>query len=86
MPFLHTKRRGLVIERSGAGVVGRKIDEEDITDNYWRLYHQKYVLMEKRLKLYLKTIYISDRKPFLYLISVNKIQISKVQMCKTGQL
>lgn len=36
MPFLHTKRRGLVIERSGAGVVGRKIDEEDITDNYWR--------------------------------------------------
>jgi hypothetical protein len=36
MPFLHTKRRGLVIERSGAGKVGKRIDSEDITDNYWR--------------------------------------------------
>jgi hypothetical protein len=36
MPFLHTKRRGLVIERSGSGKVGKRIDSEDITDNYWR--------------------------------------------------
>jgi len=36
MPFLHTKRRGLVVDRVGTAVVAKLIDADDITDNYWR--------------------------------------------------
>lgn len=35
MPFLHTKRRDMMMNRAG-GAISQKINSEDITNNYWR--------------------------------------------------
>ena len=59
MPFLHTKRRGLVVDRVGTAVVAKLIDAADITDNYWRFISPEVCFNgEKMESLFKDNIYL----------------------------
>lgn len=63
MPFLHTKRRGLVVDRVGTAVVAKLIDAADITDNYWRFISPEVCFNgEKMESLFKDNIYLKQEQ------------------------
>jgi hypothetical protein len=59
MPFLHTKRRSLVVDRVGTAVVAKLINAADITDNYWRFISPEVCFNgEKMESLFKDNIYL----------------------------